>query len=300
MNRPTVPRPLRPHNSLSAGLIVFALAWVVLIHAGCGQETAKPDYVARVGDRYLTREELSAALESHPFLQDSTEAQQQIIEQWVNNELLYQEARRRRLRNDPEVRRLLEENERSVLISAYVNRLFEDEAVSPSPEALQAYFEQHRDQLRLREPFVRVRYLANADVDSAMAARRALRRIDRTPNPDSAWAVLARRYADDPDGVLGLSQSYFPESRLFTAQPAVQEELGGLSNGDVSPLIEYDGVYHVLQLVDRVPPGSVPELAWIENELKQRLTIEARKQMYARQVQRLRNEALARENLEIK
>ena len=299
MNRPTVPRPL-PRRNRRVARSLFVLVWLALTLAGCGQEAAVPDYVARVGDRYLTREELSAALESHPFLQDSTEAQQQIIEQWVNNELLYQEARRRKLRNDPDVRRLLEENERSVLISAYVNRLFEDEAVTPSPEALQTYFEQHRDQLRLREPFVRVRYLSNADADSAMAARRALLQINRTPNPDSAWTALVHRYADDPDGALGLSQSYFPESRLFTAQPAIQEELRGLSDGDVSPLIEYDGVYHVLQLVDRVPPGYVPELAWIENELKQRLTIEARKQMYARQVQRLRNEALARENLEIK
>ncbi len=299
MNRPTVPPLLLPPNRRSAWFFPFVFAWVTLLLAGCGQEATRPDYVARVGDRYLTRDELAAALESLPFLQDSTEAQQQIIEQWVNNELLYQEARRRRLRNDPEVRRLLEENERSVLISAYVNRLFEDEATPPSKEALQAYFEQHRDQLRLREPFVRVRYLSNAHVDSAMAARRALLRIDRTPDPDSAWAALARRYADDPDGVLGLSRSYFPESRLFTAQPAIQEELRGLSKGDVSPLIEYDGLYHVLQLVDRAPPGAVPELAWIENELKQRLTIEARKQMYARQVQRLRNEALARENLEI-
>jgi hypothetical protein len=40
-------------------------------------------------------------------------------------------------------------------------------------------------------------------------------------------------------------------------------------------------------------------MAWIEDELRERLIIDARKQMVARQVQRLRNEALAREDLEI-
>ena len=165
--------PVTSPNSRTAGKLLTLLLGSVFFLSACGAEEPVTDYVARVGDRYLTRQELSAALESHPFLQDSTEAQQQIIEQWINNELLYQEARRRRLRNDPEVQRLLEENERSVLISAYVNRLFEEEDVAPSPEALQAYFEQHRDQLRLREPFVRIRYLSNPNPDSALAARKA-------------------------------------------------------------------------------------------------------------------------------
>jgi hypothetical protein len=56
----------------------------------------------------------------------------------------------------------------------------------------------------------------------------------------------------------------------------------------------------VLQLVKRAAPGTVPPLEWVEDEIHERLRIQSRKQMYARQVQRLRNEALAREALDVR
>jgi hypothetical protein len=59
-------------------------------------------------------------------------------------------------------------------------------------------------------------------------------------------------------------------------------------------------MFHVVQLVERIPARTIPEPAWIEDELVRRLVIQGRKQLYARQVQRLRNEALAREDLEIR
>ncbi|WP_228350439.1 peptidyl-prolyl cis-trans isomerase [Rhodocaloribacter litoris] len=275
-------------------------AAMLAVLAGCRPESPAPDYIARVGDRYLTRGELAAALETLPFVADSAETSRQIIEQWISNELLYREARRLNLRDDPAVRRLLEDNERSVLISAYINRLYENELSEPSPASIQAYFEQHREQLRLREPYVRIRYLAHPDPDSAALAHERLAAARTGPDPDSAWVHIATRFAADPEGVLSLSGTYHPEARLFSAQPRLQEVLRTLNDGQLAPLIAFGNRHHVLQLVERIPAGTVPEPAWIEEELKQRLMIEARKQMYARQVQRLRNEALAREALEIR
>ena len=73
-----------------------------------------------------------------------------------------------------------------------------------------------------------------------------------------------------------------------------------LDLNQISPVIDDGGLFHFVQVAERRDAGAIPELSWIEEELKQRLTIESRKQMLARQVQRLRTEALAREDLEIK
>ena len=54
---------------------------------------------------------------------DSADAAAQIVEQWVTNQLLFQEATSRGLRGDPEVQRLLADNERSVLVNALMQRL---------------------------------------------------------------------------------------------------------------------------------------------------------------------------------
>ena len=297
---PTVPphrmtSRIRPPFRLAAAVCLGILAWLW----GCQQEAPAPDFVARLDGQYLTQEEVSEALAALPVPTDSTEARQQIIEQWVTNQLLYQEALRRDLTQDPAERRLLEENERSVLVSALISRLYEEDPAAPSAAELQAYFERHKEQLRLREPYLRVRYLATADAEDAAAVREELASAPDAAR-DSVWTAAVQQHADDVQDALQLSSNFYPESRLFAAHPALREVVSGLTAGQTGPVFESDGRHHVLQLVARVPAGTVPELSWIEDELRHRLTIQSRKQMYARQVQRLRNEALAREELEIR
>ena len=277
--------------------IALLLSTLVLT-SGCGQQTSPETYVAQVGDAYLMQEEVNAALENLPSRLDSAEARRQFIDQWVTNELLFQEALRRNLRAQDAVQRRLAESERAVLIDALVSELFEETSEALSPTEIRAYFELHKEQLRLHEPFVRVRYLYTANADSA---RRARTLLQQTPsaNADSAWALLSARFSEDAALSQSLASNYFPESRLFMEQTMLRERLAQMRPGEIAPLIEDDEQRHLLQLADRVPAGTLPELPWIEEQVRRQLTIDTRKQMYERQVQRLRTEALSREVLVI-
>ncbi len=277
----------------------IAMALLAGLLAACGGGPQRDDYVARVGTEYLTAEEVSQALSSLPPMQDSVEARRQIVEQWVTNELLFQEARRRGLLGEPEVQHQLEQNERSVLVSALLSRLYEDQTAAPQQAELSAYFEQNKNQFRLREPYVRVRYLAHANPDSAALARRLLQDAVIAGAAEALWPRLVRRFAADPEGALSLASNLYPESQLFMTRPALRAALEGLETNRIAPLIEADGAYHLLQVAERASAGSLPQIAWVRAELERRLTIQARKQIYARQVQRLRSEALAREDLEM-
>ncbi len=285
-----------PRFRLFLFLLLASAAGFLL--SGCKKEEPAGDFVARVGNRYLHRAELEAALASMPAGVDSTEAQKQFIEQWVANELLYEEAQRRGLRNDPEVRRLLQESEQSVLVSALLARLYDEEPVSASPADIAAYFERHKEQLRLREPFVRVRYLSNTSADSLQVVRRLLQQTPDTKR-DSIWQIIVDRFASDKSGSTTLSATFYPESSMFAALPPVREALTSLKAGQISNIISYDSSYHLVQVAERVPAGEYPKLEWVQDELLKRLAVQDRKQMYAREVQRLRNEALAREELEV-
>ena len=263
-------------------------------------QTPPGAFVARVGDVYLTQEQIDAALENLPARLDSTEARRQFIDQWVTNELLYQEALQRNLRSREAVQRQLQESERSVLIDALVSELFAEERAAPNPAEIRAYYERHKEQLRLREPFVRVRYLATTRPDSARLAHSLLAEARTRADEDSVWNSLATRFAEDAAVSLSLAQNYFPESRLFMEQPALHDALSRLAPGHVAPLIEANGHTHLLQLADRVAAEAIPEPGWIEDQIRRQLTMDARKQMYERQVQRLRTEALSRDALVIR
>jgi len=59
------------------------------------------------------------------------------------------------------------------------------------------------------------------------------------------------------------------------------------------------GRYHVLRLDRRIPEGTDPKLAGVPPQIRRRLRIRARKQMYAHEVERLRIKAQARGALDL-
>jgi len=286
---------LGPNSSICFRLLAAALLLGTVI--GCEEKDAPSSYVARVGDHYLTQPELDRLMEGMGPVPDSTEARQQVIRQWVERTLLLREANRLNLEEDDEVQRQLRERRKSTLVTAMTNRIYEEMDRAPTQEEVRTYFERHRDQLSLREPYVRVRHLATANEDSAQTARRQLL-ASREATVDSVWNRLIRKHAYAPSRAKRISNRFLPEGRLFSKLPYVQDELSSLQEGEVARVIEDNDLFHVLQLVSRAPAGTEPELAWLEAEIRRRLRIRTRKQMYAREVQRLRNRARADDLIE--
>jgi len=270
-----------------------------IMQFGCSSQDPPDNFVARVGERVYTRTELNSALGTLVLAQDSAEAAQKLIEQWVTNEVLLNEAVRRGVRSDPEIRDQLIENERSILVTALLEQLASENTGTISRSDLDAYYEQHRDQLAITEPFVRIRYTAVGSIDSATVAETAMNELVSSPNADSIWALLANRFRVEDVNVRALSDSYYPVSQIAAAVPGLEDIISTIPIGNVIEPFEANGNIHVIQLVDRLDTGTIPELYMIEEFVRSRVAIEARKQMLARQVQRLRNEAIAREELEV-
>ena len=277
---------LRPSCLLLAGTLLG------LVLTGCESKTPPGSYVARVGDHYLQQEDLTRMLDGMGAVPDSTQAREQVVGQWVENTLLLREAERLNLAEDPEVKRRLREQRRNALVTALKNRIYEDIEQAPTEQEVRTYFERHRKQLTLREPYVRVRHLTTTREDSAQRARERLLGA-RESDLDSVWARLSRTYAQQPARAQRIADRFLPESRLFTRQPYVRDELSALREGEVAPVIRDNSRFHVLQLVQRAKEGSTPKLKWVRSEIRRRLRIRHRKQMYAREVQRLRNRAKA-------
>jgi len=279
-------RVLRLPFVLLTGLLV------VLLSTGCESKSPPDSYVARVGDHYLQKEDLDRMLDGMGPVPDSTQAREQVIDQWVENTLLLREAERLNLAEDPEVKRRLREQRQNALVTALKNRVYEDIDQTPTEQEVRTYFERHRKQLTLREPYVRVRHLTTTNEDSAQTARQRLLGA-RDAEIDSIWSQISREYANQPERARRMSDRFLPKSRLFSQHPYVRDELSALREGEVAPVIQDNNRFHVLQLVGRAEEGSTPELKWVEGEIRRRLRIRHRKQMYAREVQRLRNRAKA-------
>jgi hypothetical protein len=286
---------------LSRSVVVALLlaVGVALAVGGCRDDAPPADAVARVGPYVLTEAEVRGTINGLSLRGDTAEARAQIVEQWVTRMLLYQEAQRRDLRREADVQRLLDEQERAVLVAALTDRLYETFEATPTDAKVRAYYDRHREQLRLREPVLRVRHMATRARADARTVRDAMQRAPTDAAADSLWDALAARYAVRPDAARATARTYRPLDRLLPHEPALRSELRVLDPGEWAPLVARDSLVHVLQLAERQPVGTLPPLAWVEGEIRRRLAIQARKQMYAREVQRLRNQAMARGQLDL-
>ncbi len=291
MRSTILPTGFRRLALLFGGLLVLALG------SGCQSEDPPSSYIARVGSHYLTQDDLDRMLGGMGPARDTTAARQQVIDQWVARTLLYREAERLNLQSVDDVQRRLERQRRSILVAALKNRLYEESDLAPSEEEVQTYFQRHKSRMSLREPYVSIHYLSTDRQTAARTVREALRTLPA--QPDSAWNRLVREYAADTARAHRLSRRYLPESRLGTQLPTLQEELGALKEGETAPIVNANGQYHVLRLDRRIPEGSAPKLQWLEQKIRRRLRIRARKQMYANEVERLRSKARADGALEM-
>ncbi|MFB6272359.1 MAG: peptidylprolyl isomerase [Salinibacter sp.] len=269
---------------------------VLFLGSGCQTEEPPSSYVARVGSHYLTEADLARRLDGMGPTPDSAAARQQIIDQWVTRMLLYREAKRRNLASVEAVQRRIEHQRRSILIASLKNRLYDETDLTPSPQSVRTYFERHKKQLQLREPYVRIRYLATTQRAGARTVRQALR--TQSAETDSNWTRLVRTHAADTTQAYQLSRRLFPKGQVAAALPFLSETLAGLDEGETAPVVKHDGRYHVLRLDRRIPAGTTPKLEWVDTKIRRRLRIRARKQMYTHEVQRLRNKARADSALE--
>ena len=269
--------------------------------AACGSDPASGtgDVVARLGDARLTEGDLAEALSDVPAGLDSATAREQVVEQWLQRELLVQEARRRDLDDDPAVRRLLAESERATLEAAALDAALAESPSQPTEAELEAYYQANRDGLALREPYVRLRHLRVADPSRAAQARAALSRALGSPYPDSLFALVAREFADDPEGAAALAGEYVSQSRLLSLDQALGERVAALPAGGTVAVVPVGRTFHVVQVVDRVPAGTVPPFRLLRDELAERLAVQRRRTAQARLLQQLRSQALARGDLDL-
>lgn len=265
-----------------------------------GPDDARPveaDAVARVGSAVLSEADVADALGEAPPGLDSSAARSHVVEQWIQRELLVQEARREGLDQDPEIRRRIAESERATLEAAALERLFAANPTQPDTQAVRRYYDAHRADLALREPYVRLRHLRVASPQAADDARAALDRAVPSPHADSLFTLIAKTYADDPQGAIALATTWVPEGRLLSLDEALGQRVVGLSAGGRAAVVPSAGTIHVVQVAERASTGTVPPLAMIRAELTERLAIQNRRDTEARAIQQLRAEAEARGRL---
>jgi hypothetical protein len=258
----------------------------VLFHA-CTREVPQKPYVARVDQALLTEDELAGQRDSLDYAMPH---RRQYINEWVNTELLYQEAARRGLADNPQIRREVEDTKRRLAVAALLQQeLYGEENVNE--DEIVTLYNGGGEVFRLQEDLVKASYALFRDREAANSFRGKLVR-------GTSWEAAVEECERDSLLRAQLAQvatrQYFTQSTLYP--PELWKLARNLGKDEVSFAVKTPAGYYVLVVQSFTKQGDMPELNYIRDEIRERILIEKRRVMYDRLLAELR----AKHSVEVK
>jgi peptidyl-prolyl cis-trans isomerase C len=220
---------------------VFVILFIAAIF-GCARQ-AKEDIVATVNGRPITVSMVNEKIAKLPQYYQTFAAQhkKEIVDEVIIEELLYEEAKRRKLHKDPDIKELINDAVRKILIS----RVIEDETKNSAPvsdDDVKAYYEQNKEKYMIPE-MVRASHIL---VDTEEDANRAKGELDRGAD----FAAVAKEYSKDLTKDRGGDLGYFKKGQMI---PEFENAAFNLKVGGTSDVVKTRFGYHIIRLNDYKP-----------------------------------------------
>lgn len=279
--------PVVPVVCLLAGAALgFAVARYVLPTAEpVATEGVPSEWVARVGDRYVTPGMLQEEMRRRGGLQpgqfQDVAQKRALLDDMLLQQALVQAAHDARLDQDPETRRSIEQ----LLTSQYLKGTLRQtqNAVHVPDDAVQAYYDEHAQDYatppRRRIAMLRIGVPKDASAEAwAAAEKRAAEALERARALGAStvhFGAVAREYSDDQasryrGGVIG----WLTEGRSadYKHDPALLDAAFALAkDGDFSPVLRGEDAVYVARLVE-TQDARTREFSQLRAGIQQRLT----------------------------
>jgi len=268
------------------------LAIAMVVGSGCANsapERAVPavgagGVVARVNDAVLREDDLEDALPG--FLGDiySDGGRNEFVEQWVEGELLYQEARAEGLDRDEEIRRKVDQFEHLLLGQELLRRVLERQ-IAVTDDEIDRYYEENLETFRRERDEYRVARLVFRDEETAREVAGELGAApERFDDLIASGAYAGRMDVRDlgafaADEMAGMFEGGERAPRVGDLSTLVLAEPGNCSVMRVTAAFEAGSVRERDEVADRIRgillrrKGEEVRRTWIE-ELKRDADVE--------------------------
>ena len=261
------------------------------------RKTPQKDALARVGERYLYREDVAPLVDAGMAPGDSAAFVSNLINSWAIQQLLLEKARinlseQQMARYDS----MVADYRSELYTRAYKEALVAQHADTLlTPEELRGFYEQEKENFRLQEKLVRLRFIELPL--QFLNKEEVTTRLRRFNTEDQSFL--------DSVGVqfrkLNFNDSlWVPAARVIEEIPPLNAENEGeyLNNSQYFELEDAQGVY-LAEVVEVLPINEIAPLSYIEPTLRQVL-LNRRKMRYLRALEAdLVDEAIQQNEFEI-
>lgn len=251
-----------------------------------GELQVKQDLAARVGDAKITKRAVEERYERIPDLQkkdfSGLEGKAKLTDMMIDEQLLVEEARARKIHRNAEVRKMIENAERSILMSQYYNREIVGR-IEISEEDIQAYYDSHAEEF-FTKAVLRAQYIFSKDSLKCVEWKR---RIDAGEN----FNKIAKDESEDPvTAVVNGSLGYFnPDGYIKSVgyAPNFGKAVEKLEAGEISDVMTLENGYAIVKLNEKREATQQP-LSEVRQRIVEKLQGEMAKEAYNSEIAMLR------------
>jgi len=266
---------------------MIVLVWVCVLAifaAGCGKVMSK-DVLAKVNRSTVTVEQFEKKLESLPpyFKTIAEKNKARFLDELINEELFFEEASRLKLQADKEVKSLIEEARKKILIAKLIDKEI-SKATEVNDEQVQQFYMDNRNQFMSSLQY-RASHILVGTQDKA---EQILEQLESGAD----FAEIAKQESIDPSKERGGDLGFFTKGQMI---PEFEAACTKLDVGELSDVLKTKFGYHVIKLTDK-KESAARQLEEVKDQIKQKLLTQSRQEKIQALIERLRLKAKIRVN----
>lgn len=251
-------------------LLVFLLSLTISVLAGCEKKVKSTSPVlAKVGKAEITQDDYIKEVSRMPewakgqFM--GKEGKEKFLEELIKRELVYQDAKKMKLSNDPEYSEKVKEFEKMTLISLVLKKEVEEKAKVDDAE-VRAFFDKNADKFTIGTK-VRASHILVDTEDQGKKIRERIRKGE-------SFAKMAETLSKDKGSAIkGGDLGYFGSGQMV---PEFEQAVMSLKIGEISEPVKSRFGYHIIQLTD-VKKGEIASFEQTKEAIKRQLLAEKQK-----------------------
>ena len=252
-------------------VIIFAL----LSLPGCSKDTPKTDYIAKVNDSYLTTGQLSGMMDTS---NKNNFYRSEIIRNWINQELLYQEALKEGIADEEEYNRIINDSKKALASALLLKNIYEKHELIYEMKDLENYFEKHKDEFGLFNQSYLLNLAEFANEDKAVQFRSFV--------IESDWSQAADHLKGDSEVIENKYRLLLTEQEINPLD--VQRIVPELYPQEVSIVFgDKKSNYKIVQLLEKYDKGTIPPFELIKKDVENRFLAQEKEKFITQYIESL-------------
>lgn len=222
-------------------LIVLAVVSSMAV-SGCAKKASDDDKVlAKVGNKQITLKEFKTRLAKLPsYYQNMIENnKKRYLDEMIMEMLLYEDAVRKGLERDKEVKEVVREAQKKIMIAKLIKTEVEDRVTIPDSE-MKEFYEANKTSFK-SPPLWRASHIL---VSNEREAKDVLDELSK----GTSFEDLARLHSIDGTASRGGDVGYFRSGQVV---PEFEQECLKLEVGQTSGIVKTQFGYHIIRLTDK-------------------------------------------------